>query len=358
MTGNQKIAITGSAAISPVGLNVEQTCASIRAGITRFTEHAYYECVGADPEWDEEEPLIASAAPSIDPFMDGPERLLQLIIPTLTRIFSDASLKRKELQSGGFLLALPQLDNVIKDWSLESMFIPELYRRTGLGPFKIDKVNQAGHTGMFCLIQKAVSMLISGEVEFCIVCGVDSYLLEERLEFLDKSWRIKSGKSTDGYIPGEGASVLLLETIDNAKLRGHSGLATISSCGTGKETHGISSDKNSSGVGLSEAIQKTLNQVDEKSIIQWVICDLNGESYRSFEWGLVQTRLSEFLSEIKVVSHPADCLGDIGAATGGMLVAFALQAFKQGFNVCDNALLWTASDDGFRAALRISQYPS
>ena len=110
MTGNQKIAITGSAAISPVGLNVEQTCASIRAGITRFTEHAYYECVGADPEWDEEEPLIASAAPSIDPFMDGPERLLQLIIPTLTRIFSDAGLKRKELQSDTNVVLLFLLD--------------------------------------------------------------------------------------------------------------------------------------------------------------------------------------------------------------------------------------------------------
>ena len=353
--GNQAIVVTGSDVFSPVGLDVKQACASIRAGVTRFTEHPYYECAGLDQEWDAEEPLIASLVPSIDPFLDGVERLFSLIIPSLTHLVSNAKLKRKDLQTGAFLLALPQPDQVMKAWHLEKRFIPELYRRTGLDAFKICKTHQSGHTGMFCLIQEAITMLISGEVEFCIVAGVDSYLLEERLEFLDKSWRIKSGKNVDGYIPGEAASMILLERVDKATSRMRPIQATISSCGTGKESQSITSDKNSSGVGLSEAIQKAVNQAGEKIDLGWVICDLNGESYRGFEWGVVQTRMYKILSPVKKVTHPADCVGDVGAATGGLLVSYAVQAFNRGYHPSDNVLLWTSSDDGLRAALCISR---
>jgi len=353
---SQTVAITGTAAISPVGLNVKQTCASIRAGITRFAEHAYYECVGVDPEWDETEPLIASPVPSMDPFLDGPERLIQLVIPSLSHIIADAKLKRRELQSGGLLLALPQQDNVVKKWSLESLFIPELLKRTGLNPFKIQKVDQTGHTGIFCLIREAKEILTSGDVEFCIVGGVDSYLEEERLEFLDKSWRIKSGKKIDGYIPGEASSLLFLETIDNARSGGRLCLAKIISCEIGEEKQLIDSDRNSSGVGLSEAIEKALNNSSESTNIQWVICDLNGENYRSFEWGVVMTRISKFFSENLVVHHPSDCVGDVGAATGGMLIASAIQAYQRGYNISDKTLLWASADEGCRAALYLSQY--
>ena len=356
---NQKdmeIVITAMSGLSPVGLNIEQTCASINAGITRFSEHAYFECVGADPEWDEEEPLIASNVPIIDPFEDGPERLLQLIIPALNDIFNAAKIKRKEVQSCGLLLALPQPDEIINSWSLDKTFIPELFRRTGLDSYKIHKVSQTGHAGLFCLIQDALTCLRAGEVELCIVAGVDSYLMSERLEFLDNAWRIKSSKSVDGFIPGEATTVLLLETVSNAKVRERQSLATVSFCETGKEPHNISTDKSSSGTGLSDAIGKVLNQRGDKNNIRWVICDLNGESYRGFEWGLVQTRLHKQLSGIEVVNHPADCLGDIGAATGGMLIANAVQAFERGYNISDDALLWTASDDGLRAALCVNQY--
>ncbi|TAK06635.1 MAG: hypothetical protein EPO39_08300 [Candidatus Manganitrophaceae bacterium] len=347
---DQVVAVTGSAVISPVGLNAKQSCASIRAGVARFAAHPYYECAGLDPEWDEEEPLTAALVPSIDPYLDGPERLFSLVIPPLTDLMSEAKLKRKELKSGALLLALPQPDKVIKGWSLEKKFIPELCRRTGLDRFKISKASQAGHAGMFSLIQEGTAILSSGEAEFCIVGGVDSYLLEERLEFLDKSWRIKSGKNVDGYVPGEAASMILLERADKAKSRNRPVLATISSCGTGTEPQSIASEKNSSGAGLSEAIGKA---VDPETGIGWVLCDLNGESYRGFEWGVVQTRLSKIFPDVKRVTHPADCIGDVGAATGGVLVSCAVEAFKRGYHPSENPLLWTASDDGLRAALRI-----
>jgi 3-oxoacyl-[acyl-carrier-protein] synthase I len=352
---SQAIVISGCAVISPVGLNMEQTGASIRAGITRFTEHAYYECEGEDPEWDETEPLIASSVQVIDPFIDGPERLLQLILPPMNKLFAEAKMRRKDLETGGFLLALPQPDKIIKPWSLEKTFLPEVYERTGLKPFKVHKVNQSGHTGIFSLIQEATTLLRSGEVSFCIVGGVDSYLLEERLEFLDRSWRIKSTKAIDGFIPGEAAALILLERAQAARRRKRPLLAAISDCGFGKESQTIHSEKNSTGKGLAQAIETALQPTGEDPHVQWAICDLNGENYRSFEWGITQTRLPKAFSDIRLLNHPADCIGDVGAATGGILAACAVHALQRGYNIADTALLWTASDDGLRAALCISR---
>jgi 3-oxoacyl-[acyl-carrier-protein] synthase-1 len=210
---------------------------------------------------------------------------------------------------------------------------------------------------MFCLVQEAMTLLMADEVEFCIVAGVDSYLLESRMEFLDQSWRIKSGRNVDGYLPGEGASMILLERADKIKSKNRSAQARISSCSTGNESQRMMSEKNSSGIGLSEAIGKTVFQEGgEKTNIRWVICDLNGESYRGFEWGLTQTRMRSVFSELKTVTHPADCTGDVGAATGGVLISYAVQAFQRGYQPSDKALLWTASDDGLRAALCVGQY--
>lgn len=348
------VVITALGVTSPVGLNTEHTCASIRAGISRFTEHAYYGCLPSDPEWEEPEPLISASVPTIDPFLDGPERLFHLIIPALNELFSAAKLKRKEMRAGGFLLALPQADTVVNTWSLESRFIPELFRRTGLNSFKILKVDQSGHAGMFKLIQDAVSMLVSEEAEFCVVGGVDSYLMDERLQFLDNSWRIKSSRNADGFVPGEAGVALLLQTVSYTQAKGDGSLAKLSRVGLASEPQSADSDKNSSGQGLSEAIEGTLLEKGETRGIEWALCDLNGESYRAFEWGLTQAKLYETFSQLKQITHPADCLGDIGAATAGVLIASAVEAFRRDYSVSDNPLLWAGSDNGLRAALRVS----
>ena len=73
---NSNVVITSMGALTPVGSTAEKSCAAIRAGITRISEHAYYECTPHDPEWDEDLPLFSSSVPAIDPFLDGFDRCL------------------------------------------------------------------------------------------------------------------------------------------------------------------------------------------------------------------------------------------------------------------------------------------
>lgn len=48
--------------------------------------------------------------------------------------------------------------------------------------------------------------------------------------------------------------------------------------------------------------------------------------------------------------HPADCLGDTGAASGPTLICLAVRAFQRGYGGPGGALVTSVSDRGERAA--------
>ena len=348
------IVITSLGAITPVGLNFEQSCAAIQAGISRIAEHSYYECTPRDPEWDEYLPLLSASVPTLDPFLDGFDRLLALSMPAITEAVENANLKRADIQQTGLFIALPQPDAATHNIGLATQLIPEICKRTGLMGFQSTRINQAGHTGIFEHIATAIELLESGELSYCIVGGVDSYLLGDRLALLDAAWRIRSDRNVDGFIPGEAAVMLMLETADHARSRGKEALSRINSVASSIEAETINSQKTSTGTGLTEAINSVLQDINGDTGIESVYCSLNGESYYAFEWGLQLTRLNSVFENMKNLVHPAENCGDIGSATGGVLLACATHAFKHGYNVGNNTLLWASSDNGQRMALTLS----
>ncbi|MDH5571730.1 MAG: hypothetical protein OEY89_08195 [Gammaproteobacteria bacterium] len=347
------VVITSLGALTPVGPAVEQSCAAIQAGISRITEHAFYECIPDDPEWDEYLPLFSSSVPTLDPFLDGFDRLLELTIPALTEVVENASLKRSDIPRAGLFIALPQSDAATYNIGLASNFIPQLCKRTGLTGFKTSSINQSGHTGIFEHVIDAITLLESGELDFCIIGGIDSYLLEQRLDLLDAAWRIRSERNVDGFIPGEAAVMIMLETEQHAKDRGMVPLSKIKSVASGQEPETITSQKTSTGSGLSDAITGVLQHTNADSF-QTVYCSLNGESYYAFEWGIQLTRLSKVFGNMTDLIHPAENCGDVGAATGALLLACASQAFKLGYNAGEEMLLWTSANNGLRVALTLS----
>ena len=349
------IAITAIGAISPVGASGEQTCASIRAGITRFSEHVWFEGTPNDPEWDERLPLTAASVETLDPFIDGEERLMQLAIPALTEILKNAKLKRAHLKKCALLLALPQTDTGTKSLKLGAEFVRTLCKRTGLDHFATISTSQAGHAGVFILLEQAAKLLNDGSIDFCIVGGIESYLLEERLDFLDQNRRIRTDRNVDGFIPGEAAAMVLLERRVSAEQRGMPVSATISSAVFENEPQTIHSDRASTGAGLATVLSRVFT-TGAASRAEWIYCDLNGESYRAFEWGVIRSRCSTLLGDMRKLVHPADCVGDVGAATGALLLACAQQAFKRGYAAAHEALLWVGSDSGLRSALIVKQY--
>lgn len=342
------IVITAVGARTPVGANAEQSSAAIAAGIVRVNEHAYYECIPEDPEWDPPLPLYVSDVPLIDPFTDGTDRLYELALPAITEIFGKARLKRQAVERCGLMLALPELDPAINALRLPERFIPELCQRIGVSTFALWKTTQAGRNGVFSLLESAVAKLTAGDIDMCIVGGVDSYLMEHRLSYFDNAWRLRSARTVDGFIPGEAAALLLLETAQHAQRRGARVLARLGELGEGNEAETLASPKRSTGEGLATAIRAVLTNTPE---IDSVYCSLNGESYFALEWGTVLARLHNPLQTLKDLIHPADCVGDVGSATGALLLTCA--SLKKPSPNAVPSLLWTAGDDPHRIALTL-----
>ena len=370
------LCVTAVEAVTPLGFDAEQTCAAIRAGVNRFADHPFHVSLVSDPETEEGEPLVASLLSELDPDTEGRDRLLELAVPAFKGLLAKAGFKRADLPKGGLLLSLPQAlakptdsKAKAKDAKTKAVapqaaeagpdLVSELTDRLGLKSLKLKKSCRLGHTGMASCILEASKFLASGEIEFCIVGGIESYHDTDTLDALDGGFRLKSARAVDGFIPGEGAVFLLLETAAKAAARKAKPLGVFSDFGFGKEIRNYASDLMSSGDGLRQALQPALARpLMPGSAGRWVLCDMNGESYRASEWGIVRTRLGEKIEPIVDLVHPADCLGDTGAASAGILIAYALHAFARGYAPAKEALIWNASDDGARSGMVLASVES
>jgi 3-oxoacyl-[acyl-carrier-protein] synthase-1 len=85
--------------------------------------------------------------------------------------------------------------------------------------------------------------------------------------------------------------------------------------------------------------------------VEAVVCDINGERYRSEEWGFTMLRLPETFVDPTAYDAPASCWGDMGAASGPLFVAVAVTAAKRGWAKGTRYLIWNSSEQGHRAAV-------
>ncbi|HYO55768.1 hypothetical protein [Archangium sp.] len=202
---------------------------------------------------------------------------------------------------------------------------------------------------MLSALTEAAGLLHQGICRFCVIVGAESYLDRETLGWLDETYRLKSERNVDGFVPGECAVLLLVELEQHARRRGATSRARLTGLGRAMEKQTLWSNRYSTSEGLGQAFGQALGQSSTEAI-HWTICDLNGESYRSQEWGTTRFRLAERFDPGLKLWHPSDCIGDIGAASGGLHIVMACRAFERHYAPDDRALIWCSSDGGTRAA--------
>ncbi|NMO14361.1 hypothetical protein HPC49_02630 [Pyxidicoccus fallax] len=343
------LVITGLGMVSAVGADLVGSCAAIRARISRFRE---VDTFGTREAHAEGEPRPVVASPVLSE--RGPDWAVRLLAQALQDLVRNARLQRRDLARYRLLLSLPDPTLSPAHAALHSQLVPLLAARTGMVTVPTSAVAPGGNAGMLQAVQAVLAAAAQTRWEPCIVAGVDSHLLSEGLARLDRTGRLKSPRNRDGFIPGEGATAVLLERRTEALRRGAAPLASVVCAETAVEPRAIGSGEPSSG----EALTRVLRAACAAGVPEghgWVVCDLNGESYRFREWGLVRARLTPQLNGLRRIWHPADCLGDVGASTGGMLLAVAARAFQRGYAPADRALLWAGSDDGHRTALVLTR---
>lgn len=153
----------------------------------------------------------------------------------------------------------------------------------------------------------------------------------------------------DGFAPGEGGCVLLLASEDALHKNKLSSLARIYHGVCADEPGHRFSDEPYKGDGLSEAITKALVPLEQKQV-QTVFAGFNGENFFAKEWGVAYLRNHDSFVDNLRIEHPADCYGDLGAATGLLLTGLAAIGMQKKY-VKEPCLIFCSSEKEKRGAV-------
>jgi 3-oxoacyl-[acyl-carrier-protein] synthase-1 len=202
-----------------------------------------------------------------------------------------------------------------------------------------------GRAGVIEAIDLAFKYLSATEAACVLVGGVDTYSNTGLISKLDVENRILANNISDGFALGEAAGFLLL-----AKTPHKSFLpVSISYPGLAEEEGHLYSEEPYKGEGLAKAVSSAI-QYSDNTKIDNVFSSMNGESFFVKELGVSSLRNSESFAEGYQVNHPADCYGDVGAATGAILIG--LSAIKLKNKKLENKhLVCCSSDMANRAAV-------
>jgi 3-oxoacyl-[acyl-carrier-protein] synthase-1 len=117
------------------------------------------------------------------------------------------------------------------------------------------------------------------------------------------------------------------------------------------EANCIHTDTVCIGEGLSAAFQQALAGLPSGNArVDHTICDMNGEPYRGNEFGFARLRSSGRFAAGSEFDTPADCWGDVGAASGPLFAILAAFAARKRYAPGPLTLLWASSQGGGRAA--------
>jgi len=230
-------------------------------------------------------------------------------------------------------------------WSAEDALRFARTFMTGL-PVPVDKrqsgIVETGHDGGLEALGSAIEALQSGRAEMCLVGGVESFKDIDTLHWLESYDRLLQDDRPNGFIPGEGAAFILVCTAECAYRHRFTPVARVLGLSHAIEPNPWYMGKSSIGQGLTSAFRAVLTDDGPKAAVTY--CDLNGESWRADEWSLAYIRNGERFEDPLNMHHPADRWGDVGAATGALLLALSAFEFARRPDGAPTALVWAASD--------------
>jgi len=201
-------------------------------------------------------------------------------------------------------------------------------------------------------IEKA-RRLLNSETPCCLVVGVDSLLNTRDLITFHGQRRLLTGKNSDGFIPGEAAAAILLSISPPSGKALH-----LRGMGWAEEKVTVLTEEPFRARGLSQAIKSAISDgTTGYEEIDYRICDANGEQYVFKEATMALTSTLRFRKPEFDIWHPADCIGEIGAATVPCCLAVSLMAFRKGYAPGPGVLAHFGNDDGFRAAVTLHSKP-
>lgn len=212
-------------------------------------------------------------------------------------------------------------------------------------------ISPHGRAGLGTSLELAQNLLTAGKVTQVLLLGVDSYLDSATIEHFLAQERVQCTDNPHGFIPGEGAGVLLLQLAD-ATSRG----LVITGAGVAKEEATLDNSLPNRSIGLTKAMRQACQHAHiTPSELDFRMSDQNGEQVFIKESSNACTRLMGDDSVFLPLLHIAAGVGETGAACGPMSLAYLTRLMPRMDGQGKIGLLHFANDNGVRAAC-IAEY--
>jgi 3-oxoacyl-[acyl-carrier-protein] synthase I len=328
------VAIVGCGMMTGVGLTAEASCAALRAGIDNFRETRF---IGPGGEW-----IIGCEVPLDEPWR-GIAKLARLLAGPLREcmdLIPDTSPETVPV-----LLCVAEED---RPGRLDGLGNPLFFQACDLLGVRFhpqSSVFAAGRAGAAAALYRASRMIHEDGFRHVVVAAADSYLIGGTLAAYGEQDRLLTAAAMNGFIPGEAGAALMVAAppADGLLCRG---------IGFAVETATIASGEPLRADGLTAAIRDALAAAGIGfGHLDYRITDISGEQHAFKETALALARLLRDRKEEFDLWHPADCIGEVGAAALPCMLAVSLHAARKGFAPGPSLLAHLANDDGRRAAL-------
>ena len=293
-------------------------------------------------------PLRVALDHALDPTRLGAIRLVVLARSALKEVLARVAVEGLRLDA---LLAAPEtrpgFTAANAAWVAREV-------TAGITPRPVE-LSAPGHAGALDAVREAVRRIDEDRADLCAVIGVESYFSTDTVTWLLGERRLAAEGVRDGFVPGEAAGAVLLASPSLACRLGVKTLAHIRGAASTHEPVTIASGNEILGRGLTAAIDGAIAALKlPDQAVNDVYADLNGERYRTDEWGMVALRRSDAFrtGKLELAAHS---WGDVGAAAGALGCVLAVRAWARDYAHGPRALVWGSSDGGLRSAVLLEE---
>lgn len=335
---DRALAILGTGLVTSVGLSAAASCSAFRARIANPVETAFIDSSGA---W-----IMAHQVCLEHPW---PGLLKQAKMAALSIDEALCHLDPSQWHRLPLLLCVAEAERPGRMDGLDDQLLPRIESELGVSFAASSAVVPHGRVGVAVALAQARALLASGHVPGALIVGVDSLLSWPTLSHYERADRLLTESNSNGFMPGEGAGALWVGP-------GPRGGAQMwcTGIGFGLEPAPIDSGGPLRGDGLTHAIRSCLDDAGlQAHALDFRTTDLSGEQYYFKEASLALSRTLRHRKEVFDIWHPAECMGEAGAAAGISVIAAADEALKKGYAPGTKVLSHWANDAGQRAAVTL-----
>ena len=334
----QPIAIQSAGLVTAVGLSAPASCAAFRAKITNPTETRFIDSGG---EW-----IMAHQVQLEHPWR-GLTKLAKMAVMAIAEALQD--IPKKEWDSLPLLLCVAELERPGRMAGLDDQLMPMIQSEVGMTFAPQSAVIPQGRVSVAVALAQARELIAKAKLPRVLVAATDSLLSWPTLSYYESVDRLLTERNSNGFVPGEAAGALLISAP-----QGKAGELVCTGIGFGCERAHIDSGEPLRGDGLAQAIKASLHEAGcEMHDMDYRITDISGEQYYFKEAALALSRTLRQRKEEFDIWHPAECTGEVGAASGVTVFADALAACRKAYTKGPSMFAHCANDTGQRGALTL-----